>query len=176
LLIPRGALITIVFRLLASDLFVHGLGGQSYDPCTDQLIRNYFAFEPPAFTVASASRYLLDDPRRQLERLDQLAAQQRSLLHHPDTHLGAGWFSAELEDRLRPLLERKQSLVETLRSKKQSGESAAEQGRELAALRDEIELRISAEFAPQLEQRTALTPAARQAIESRTYPWFYFEW
>ncbi len=52
-LAPRGALITTFLRLLCCDLFVHGLGGLSYDGFTDHLIRAWWRIEPPAFAAVS---------------------------------------------------------------------------------------------------------------------------
>jgi hypothetical protein len=176
LLVPRGALITILFRLLCSDLFVHGLGGQTYDHYTDTLIESYFGIKPPAFAVASASRYLFEPQRQQLRQLARLAAHRRQLEHHPETYLRQGWFSEPLERRLEPWIDQKQQLIAALRDKKQSGTTAAEEGRRLEGLRNEIKSSIASELAAPLARLEGLTDAARQAIEWRMYPWFFFAW
>jgi hypothetical protein len=176
LLVPRGALITVVFRLLCCDLFVHGLGGHSYDLYTDQLVRRYFGFEPPSFGVASASRYLFDREREQLTRLDQLQARQRELVHHAESYLGQGWFSDELERRLRPMVGRKYQLVDQLKTNRQLSVSAATEGRELQQLQENIKGLVADDFAERLRPIATLSPAARTAIQSRVYPWFFFGW
>ncbi len=176
LLVPRGALITIVFRLLCSDLFVHGLGGQVYDQYTDTLIQDYFGIDAPAFVVASASRYLFPDLKSQLNRLDQLATNQRTMTHHPEEYLGQDWFSSRLEQQLVPLLEQKRQWIAALRALKQAGTSAASEGRRLHELQRQIKEQVADDVAARLQQRSQVSDAARAAIESRTYPWFFFAW
>jgi hypothetical protein len=176
LLVPRGALITILFRLICSDLFVHGLGGQTYDQFTDTLIQHYFGIAPPAFAVASASRYLFESERKRLEQLDQLAVHRRQVEHHPEKYTGQGWLSVEVEEQIAPWMDQKQRLIKALREKKQGGVSAAEEGRRLEQLRDQIKSSIAAALADRLGPLDGLTDAARQAIQSRTYPWFFFAW
>lgn len=96
-LVPRGALITAMLRLLFSDLFVHGTGGGQYDPCTDALIRNWWAVEPSPFAVASASRFLFADERQQLMQLQHVESQLREMQYNPQRFLGTNAFPAELE-------------------------------------------------------------------------------
>lgn len=174
LLVPRGALITMLFRLFCSDLFVHGLGGQTYDQYTDTLIERHFGIEPPAFAVASATRYLFELQRERLAQRDEFAAHRRELEHHPERYVGQGWFSPEVDEQLRPWLEQKEQLVAALRQKRQEGVSAAEEGRQLEALRDRIRSRVNTALAERFSQLEDLSHATRQAIESRYYPWFYF--
>ncbi len=54
---PRALTLTMFFRLLAVDLFVHGIGGGHYDQVTDQLIADFFDFGPPDFAVATATLF-----------------------------------------------------------------------------------------------------------------------
>src|SRR5690606_13015755 len=61
LLIPRGALITALFRTHCSDLFIHGTGGKHYESFTDLLIREYFGAPPPPYVIASETTFLFND-------------------------------------------------------------------------------------------------------------------
>jgi hypothetical protein len=174
ILAPRGALITVLFRMLCSDLFVHGLGGQTYDHYTDTLIERYFGVAPLAFSVASASRYLFDSQRERLMQWERFVAHQRELEHHPENYLGQGWFSPEVEQRLGIWVEQKEQLVAALREKKQRGVSAADEGRRLQALREQMKACVAAALAERFGDLKGPSQAVHEAIESRDYPWFYF--
>ena len=52
---PRALTLTLFMRLVASDLFLHGIGGGHYDQVLDRLLQSYFGLEPPTFAVASAT-------------------------------------------------------------------------------------------------------------------------
>jgi len=52
---PRATTATLFLRIYLADLFVHGIGGAFYDRFTDELIRCYYGFEPPAFVVVSGT-------------------------------------------------------------------------------------------------------------------------
>lgn len=54
---PRALTLTMFFRLLLVDQFIHGIGGGQYDQVTDRIIRTYFELEPPAFSVTTATMY-----------------------------------------------------------------------------------------------------------------------
>lgn len=58
LLAPRAITLTLFERLFVADLFVHGTGGGRYDRVTDDVMREYFGIEPPAFAVASMTLLL----------------------------------------------------------------------------------------------------------------------
>jgi hypothetical protein len=63
---------TLYARLLLGDLFLHGIGGGTYDELSDALLRRFYGLEPPGFVVLSATLLLpfggngatLDDERR----------------------------------------------------------------------------------------------------------------
>jgi hypothetical protein len=55
---PRALSLTMFARLLACDLFIHGIGGAKYDQITDDIIRRFFGVEPPAYACVSATCHL----------------------------------------------------------------------------------------------------------------------
>lgn len=55
---PRALTLTLFARLLACDLFIHGVGGAKYDQITDDIIRRFFAIQPPAYACVSATLQL----------------------------------------------------------------------------------------------------------------------
>jgi hypothetical protein len=56
-LAPRALMLTMFFRLLVADQFVHGIGGGQYDQVADGLIARHFGIEPPKFAVTTATLY-----------------------------------------------------------------------------------------------------------------------
>lgn len=173
-IVPRGALITAFLRLLFSDLFVHGTGGGRYDRFTDELIRSWWNVEPPPFTVASASRFLFDRKRSELQRLNDIEASLRDFQFNPQRHFGAGVFESNLERRLAELHQRKESAVAQMKESHERGESAKDLGRTIQQLTNEIKAAVTAEFEPQLSVLKSVAPEQKDAVNCRTYPWFMF--
>jgi hypothetical protein len=64
-LAPRALTLTTYIRLLIADNFVHGIGGGRYDQVSDDIIRNYFKLEPPAFSVTTATMFFPGAIQRQ---------------------------------------------------------------------------------------------------------------
>jgi hypothetical protein len=55
---PRAITTTMFSRLLFSDVFIHGIGGARYDTITDEIIKEFFGINPPAFIMSSATLFL----------------------------------------------------------------------------------------------------------------------
>jgi hypothetical protein len=51
----RALSLTLFLRLIASDLFVHGVGGGHYDQVLDAIFKSYLKLDPPTFVVATAT-------------------------------------------------------------------------------------------------------------------------
>ncbi len=85
---PRALTLTLWARLLACDLFVHGIGGAKYDRITDGIFRSYYACPPPAYVCVTAT-LRLPLPRQAVERSDVLAARRRlrDLHFNPDRYI-----------------------------------------------------------------------------------------
>jgi hypothetical protein len=56
-LAPRALTLTMFFRLMLADQFVHGIGGGRYDQVTDDVIARFFQIDPPRFAVTTATLY-----------------------------------------------------------------------------------------------------------------------
>lgn len=54
----RALTTTMYARLVLCDLFVHGIGGGKYDQLTDEVIREFWGAEPPAFSIVTATHQL----------------------------------------------------------------------------------------------------------------------
>ncbi|UCD29912.1 MAG: hypothetical protein JSV03_05400 [Planctomycetota bacterium] len=86
---PRALSLMLWIRLLACDLFVHGIGGAKYDRITDGIFRRYYQCEPPAYVCVSATLRL--PLPRQAVTIDDLAAarlRRRDYCYNPDRYLG----------------------------------------------------------------------------------------
>lgn len=173
-LVPRGAMITATLRLLFSDVFVHGTGGGQYDPCTDELIRNWWQEEPTPFAVASASRYLFSSARSRLAELQQASSQLRDMQYNPQRFLNSGVFSDQLQEKLNGLLKEKETRVQQMKEARGSGQSAKDLGRQIQEITDAIKAAVSEEFEPRLAELRRLKDQNASAITSRTWPWFLF--
>jgi hypothetical protein len=55
---PKAIVNTMYSRMFFSDLFIHGIGGAKYDLITDEIIREFFGVEPPAYATVSATLHL----------------------------------------------------------------------------------------------------------------------
>jgi hypothetical protein len=90
--IRTRALTTTMFaRLFLGDVFLHGLGGAKYDELTDEIIRRFYAIEPPGFRVLTGT-LLLPFPRLDVSPYDRRRWQllQRDLWWNPQRHLNDG--------------------------------------------------------------------------------------
>lgn len=82
---PRALALMLHARLLACDLFIHGIGGAKYDQITDGIIRRFFTIEPPAYACASAT-LRLELPRFGIEMTRLAMEHQRRRDIHWNPH------------------------------------------------------------------------------------------
>ena len=173
-LVPRGALITGLLRLLVSDLFVHGTGGGKYDVFTDRLITAWWGVRSTPFVVASATRMLMPERTARLDHLEQLATQLRELSHNPQRFLGSGIFTPQCEALLQDLLEEKQYTVDALQQARAEGISGKEIGAKLQRLTRRIKSLVEDQFRAEMEELEAISNESRSTLRARTWPWFFF--
>lgn len=89
--IRTRALTTTMFaRLLLGDMFLHGIGGAKYDELGDEVIRGFFAIEPPGYLTLSMTLWLgLNANPGVADEMARLERERRSLLYNPDRALSA---------------------------------------------------------------------------------------
>jgi hypothetical protein len=80
-LAPRALTLTLFFRLLLADQFVHGIGGGRYDQVTDRLIAEHYRIEPPRFSVTTATLYFPGARGQRRISLRPLLQEGRRLRH-----------------------------------------------------------------------------------------------
>jgi hypothetical protein len=135
---PRAVSTTIFCRMFLSDAFVHGVGGARYDTIADEIIRRFFAVEPPGFVTCSAT--LLLPMRVESARagdIRRIRHTLRDLLFNAERHMDA---ATRRSSRVENVLTEKRSLIDDnrrLRSLPAHGERS-----ELRARRREIFDRI----------------------------------
>jgi hypothetical protein len=136
-LIPKGALLATIKRLLLADLYLHGTGGASYEPFSARLLETCFGVRPPRFVVASASFGLDRGEHADLER-ELLEIQQLEPLfsHNPDRLVGQA--GLDLDQEVRVLVETKRRTTSQLASTNDKRELAAEIRRCNAALQQRL--------------------------------------
>jgi hypothetical protein len=101
---PRALTLTLWARLLACDLFVHGIGGAKYDRVTDRIFRLYYGCEPPPLACVSATL------RLPLPRHPQAETELRAARHHlRDLLFNPQRYAADLPAAL---LERRWALID----------------------------------------------------------------
>jgi len=169
-LAPKALALTLFVRAFVCDLFIHGVGGGSYDQVTDDVFRRYFGVEPPAFSVASITMYLpLGMHIVTDEEVSSAREQLNRLAHNPDALLGEVEFDSAAErTRALDLAAEKATLVTAIAApgadKKALGirirEVNADLGTLLAPLRQSLEARLAS-----LESQQA----ASEILTDRTY-------
>ncbi len=167
---PRALALTAFTRLCVADLFIHGVGGGRYDRVTDDVIRDYFEIEPPAYAVATATLHL---PLQAFDAAAEREVFRRRLLeiqHNPDRVL------SNPTPAQQALINEKWRLIPALdggtlarRERRQATQRIREINEELAralvAQRQEVEHRLA-----DLESGSAATAAATY----RGYPYCFF--
>ncbi len=97
---PRALTLTLWARLLAADLFVHGIGGAKYDEMTDELMCRYYGLLPPEIACVSAT-LRLESARPAVDADDVQAAERllRDVRWNPQRHVtdGRALLSLQLE-------------------------------------------------------------------------------
>ena len=85
---PRAIITTMFARLVASDVFIHGIGGAKYDQLTDAIIRRFFEIDPLEHLVVSAT-LKLPVSRQPIDAVDinRIDRMQRDLTFHPENHV-----------------------------------------------------------------------------------------
>jgi hypothetical protein len=174
-LVPRGALITAMLRLLFSDVFIHGTGGGRYDEFTNQLVQDWWNEHPSPVAVVTTSQYLFEEQRTRLEKLQALNTQLRDLQFNPQRYFGQGVFSPDDEQQLSTLVASRDQKVATMKSQRGEGQSGKMLGREVQQLNDQLKDLVAKLLAPSFQELQQFDDATVKTLQTRTWPWFYFD-
>ncbi|MGB9623723.1 MAG: hypothetical protein ACPMAQ_02580 [Phycisphaerae bacterium] len=151
---PRALALTLWARLLACDLFIHGIGGAKYDRITDRIIRSYYGVEPPAMACVSAT-LRLPLPRSPVSRADLFAARRRvrDVRYQPER------WAADIPEALPLLAERLHAIEESERLRRDTD------GRRDHSARREVFERLRGLNARLLALRPTVADEARAELE-----------
>jgi len=168
---PKAIALTMFARLCMGDLFIHGVGGASYDRVTDALASEVFGCAPCPYVVATATLYLpllgegtAPEEGRALER------RLMELRHNPERYLDTS------ADAVRPLVDEKWGLIRAVQTMRPGKERRAATHR----IR-ELNVRLADGLVPEIAGLQARLAAAdqasavRDAVEYRGYPFFLFD-
>ena len=174
LLAPRGSILTLLLRAFASDLFVHGLGGGTYDPFVDGFARAYLGVELPRFVVASRTRYLFPEEVSRYEQASELQQEYKNLVSHTERYIDSGLFEKAEGESLRELIAPRSEFLRALQDSKTPEERSAAAHR-LNSLNKQIKAFIDTSSVAQKLSAAKEAPAVIETWTCRTYPFFLFE-
>lgn len=174
-LVPRGALITAMLRLLFSDVFIHGTGGGRYDEFTDRLINAWWNEQPSPVAVVTTSQYLFEGQRQRFEKLQVLNNQLRDLQFNPQRYFGQGLFSTDDEQQLAQLVASRDQKVATMKNQRGEGQSGKQLGKEIQLLNVQLKELVTNLLAPSLQELQQFDETTVKTLQTRTWPWFYFD-
>lgn len=106
---PRALMTTTILRMVASDLFIHGIGGAKYDQVTDEINRQLFCLEPLGYVTATATAKLpIDSIGVCHDDLKRVEGRLRDAEFNPDRAIEG---SMESNGQWQSLLEEKSRLL-----------------------------------------------------------------
>jgi hypothetical protein len=168
LLAPRGAFVSVFFRLIVSDFFIHGLGGEHYERFTDKFIEAYWKVEPPNMAVVSCDAFLFSKARADLASLKALDDLERGALKN-----SAALKAIASQDEIKEIdktLEERAIFIEKLKNKTEINESKNALNRinkSFAELTRQIIKREKENYSRHLESE-------KDTLLNRAFPFFYF--
>ncbi|MHC4346852.1 MAG: hypothetical protein ACYSUP_19485, partial [Planctomycetota bacterium] len=110
LLRPKAVSLTLFIRLFLAELFVHGVGGASYEPVTDYVIERFYKIKPPRFAVATCTmRLSLAGPAGSARQdVSGLKNRLHRLKHNPEEYIAE---STLADEPVASLLQSKKELI-----------------------------------------------------------------
>jgi len=174
---PRALMTTMYLRCFVADLFVHGIGGGTYDELTDDIIKDWIGTDAPIYLTSSASLYLPLDLRlnanEQIESIEPTVS-RRTI--ERELHL-----MRSVPERYLDRSIESQRMLADAHAKKIA--SIPERGKKLAWHKEMAQLKQQIEIAIEPKKREALSKleaAQRQLqqlkiVNSREYSFVLFE-
>ncbi|MDA0657892.1 MAG: hypothetical protein O2931_17900 [Planctomycetota bacterium] len=111
---PRALTTTLFLRRFLCDLFIHGIGGGSYDRLTDRWMRRLYGVEPPIYLSTTATvRLPGNENPTAVQEMKTLDRRFREFEFHPE-----GYVLSETDGAIAELLEQKRVCLAQISSEK----------------------------------------------------------
>jgi len=120
LLVPRGACITLLFRSVLADLFVHGRGGGSYDQFLPILTQHLIVvgilpiFDVCPRAISTETRLFFEKEANEISRLEILENNKKEII--AKTEIYKDLLPEDLYASIRPVLSERTDLQQRLRT------------------------------------------------------------
>lgn len=166
---PKAALLSIFYRGFCSDLFIHGLGGKTYDTFSDRLAPKLFGIDLPKFVVTTRDHFLFPEQVLKASDWEKLEQDKKQLISHPELCLENSNFSSQEKEQILAIVPRRSELIQQLERVSSPAEKVPI-GKELKGIGDKIRTIIEGLLA-----RTKPYPDSntREAWFTRDYPVFF---
>ena len=170
---PRALMTTMYLRCFVADLFVHGIGGGTYDELTDDIIKDWIGIDAPIYLTSSASLHLPLKANQESESIEPTASKNSI---ERELHL----MRSVPERYLDRAIDSQRTLAE---AHSQKIASIPERGRKLAWHKEMASLKQQIEIAIEPKKRAALAKLEatqrelrqRKIVSSREYSFVLFE-
>lgn len=165
---PRALVTTMFARLVLCDLFIHGIGGATYDELGDQITERFFGVRPPRWMLATATVRLPVDRKRLRFQARGVAAVRdriRRTRYAPETFAG----EADLPEHL--VAEKRRLIAnEPPRGNRKAWHDAIDAiNLQLAAKLDNLRERLAQELIAARSEE-----ASQTILQSREHPFCLF--
>jgi len=170
---PRALMTTMYLRCFVADLFVHGIGGGTYDELTDDIIKDWIGTDAPIYLTSSASLHLPLHANHEIESIEPTAS-WRSI--ERELHLMRSVPERYLEQSINTQRNLAEAHAQKIASIPERGKKLAWH-REMAQLKQQIEIEISPKKRHALSKLEAAQRQLQQRkiVNSREYSFVLFE-
>jgi hypothetical protein len=172
LLRPKAVSLTLFVRLFLADLFVHGMGGASYEPVTDYIIEHFYNIKPPRFTVATCTARLpLAGPADSAQHdISGLKHKLRRIKHNPEEYIAESVLAGE---PVTSLLQSKKELIAKATDPGAPTALRKTAWNSLSIINDRL-YEYAGDAAKMLQREAAQAEKSRASDEVRTSREFFF--
>jgi hypothetical protein len=174
LLRPKAVSLTLFVRLFLADLFVHGVGGASYEPVTDYIIERFYRIKPPGFAVATCTmRPSLPGPAGSAHHdISGLKHKLRRIKHNPEEYIAEPALATE---PVASLLQSKKELISKAKDSAAPPALRKTAWNSLSIINNRL-YEYARDTAKMLEREVGQAEKSGASDEVRTSREFFFGW
>ncbi len=163
---PRAITNTMFIRLFVCDLFIHGKGGGRYEIISDQIIQNFFKIEAAPYYIATATQHIPYNETLEISEYNMSDIHKilREITFSPEKFIEPN----------HPLVIEKKNVQDRFNN-------ANEDKRNLNFLISDLNIKLSNIVSEKkllfesLRDRLPLLEQTKEAFQTRTYPFFYYD-